>query len=109
MRAGALRAVLLREQFDIGSGGGAQLRHESTVPSGAATIGASTPRSAAADRLSASRLPCSVTTTAASSCCTPLETAAATAACRADNDSDGNATVAAAYVRPMSSRTAAPS
>jgi hypothetical protein len=39
----------------------------------------------------------------------PLETAIATASLSADRRSDGRATAAAVYVRPVSSRTAAPS
>src|SRR5215813_6580524 len=51
----------------------------------------------------------SLTNAAASSAVAPLETAIATASARADRRSDGSATAAAAYVRPVSSRTAAPS
>ncbi len=51
----------------------------------------------------------SASSTAASSPFAPDETAIATQTWIADNDSDGSATDAAAYVRPSRSRTAAPS
>ena len=51
----------------------------------------------------------SVRTTAASRPCAPDETAIATATPSAETCSDGRSTVAAAYVRPSTSRTAAPS
>ena len=46
-------------------------------------------------------------TAAASMDSAPLDTAMATAACSAVSVSEGSATAAAAYVRPVSSRTAA--
>src|SRR6266700_4905965 len=51
----------------------------------------------------------SLTSAAASSAAAPLDTAMATASVSADTRSDGRATAAAAYVRPVSSLTAAPS
>src|SRR6266568_6150218 len=51
----------------------------------------------------------SLTSAAASRAAAPLDTAMATASVSADTRSDGRATAAAAYVRPVSSLTAAPS
>jgi hypothetical protein len=51
----------------------------------------------------------SLTSAAASSADAPLDTAMATARVRAESRSEGSATVAAAYERPVSSLTAAPS
>src|SRR5262249_16798786 len=51
----------------------------------------------------------SLTRAAASRTAAPLEMAIATARRNADSRSDGRFTAAAAYVRPVSSRTAAPS
>ncbi len=50
----------------------------------------------------------SLTRAAASSAVAPLDEAMATATARADNRSDGSITFTAAYVRPVSSLTAAP-
>src|SRR5262249_27258150 len=48
-------------------------------------------------------------TAAASSFAAPADTALATASCNAVSDSDGRPTLPVAYVRPLPSRTAAPS
>src|SRR4029077_7520596 len=79
------------------------------VPSGAAwnTV-ASGPRSRTTARSPGSRS-ASLTSAAASSFCAPLDTAIATARRSAERRRGGSATAAAGYVRPVSSRTAAPS
>src|SRR4029077_20190661 len=69
---------------------------------------ASGPRSRTTARSPGSRS-ASLTSAAASSLCAPLDTAMATARRSADSRSDGSATTAAVSVRPVSSRTAAPS
>ena len=67
-----------------------------SVPSGAASsTGADGVRSRTAASPSCSTASASLTTAAASSALTPLETAAATAACSAESRSDGSATPAA--------------
>src|SRR6266508_3226754 len=90
--------------------GGAHLTVPRSEPSGAATwIGASTDRSRTAARPNESTVDASVTTAAASSLLAPAAAALATASCSADSPSEGRFTLAAAYVRPSPSRTAAPS
>ena len=81
-----------------------------SVPSGAAwnTV-APGPMSRTAARSLGSGCSASLTRAAASRADAPLDTAIATARRSADRCSDGRATAAAAYVRPVSSRTAAPS
>src|SRR3954469_8416028 len=72
-------------------------------------MGASAARSRTAACPGPSSVDASVTTAAASSRLAPAAAADATASCSAVIDRRGSATVAAAYVRPSWSRTAAPS
>src|ERR1022692_428120 len=72
-------------------------------------ITASDPMSLTAPMSSAAGPGPSLTSAAASSATAPLETAIATASVSAETRRDGRATAAAAYVRPVSSLTAAPS
>ncbi len=67
------------------------------------------PASRTTARSAGSAASASLTSAAASRLDAPLDTAMATARRSADSFSEGSATAAAAYVRPVSSRTAAPS
>src|SRR5690606_37003463 len=88
-----------------GGHGHGQLRG---VPSGPATRMDVTPSSAAAARSSSDGPSPPVTSAAASRERAPLEMAVATATCTAESRSAFSETSVAAYVRPVSSRTAAP-